>query len=92
MVTTAFIKLWGETVGAVVWDEEQQLGIFRVRQRVPHQKLEPGAFKNAYKKVINVFFPFPELRPLPAIVSSIPLKVYPVYWPMYSPINTEINL
>ena len=28
MVKTAFIKIWGETVGAVAWDEQQELGIF----------------------------------------------------------------
>lgn len=28
MVTTAFVKIWGETVGATAWDGQQELIVF----------------------------------------------------------------
>ncbi len=28
MITTAWVKIWGETAGAVAWDETQEAGIF----------------------------------------------------------------
>jgi len=28
MITTAFVKIWGTLVGAVAWDEEQQVANF----------------------------------------------------------------
>lgn len=28
MVKTAFVKLWGKRIGAVAWDENQELGYF----------------------------------------------------------------
>ena len=33
MITTAFVKIWGELVGAVAWDEALQLASFEYDSR-----------------------------------------------------------
>lgn len=62
MVKTAFIKIWGETVGAVAWDEEQQLGIFEYDSTfLKYQwELSPLKMPTTFRSRI---ISFPENRP-----------------------------
>ncbi|OJU52592.1 MAG: toxin HipA [Bacteroidales bacterium 45-6] len=61
MVTTAFVKLWGKTVGAVVWSEEQQLASFEydVAFDLPEHPVAP--IRMPRKSI----YTFPELRGSP---------------------------
>jgi len=62
MVTTAFIKIWGETVGAIAWDQDQQLGLFEYDTKF----IQKGWDLSPLKMSINsnqTIFSFPELRP-----------------------------
>lgn len=62
MVKTAFVKIWGEKVGAIAWDEAQQLGFF---------EYEPSFLKNNWElsplkmplDANSRIFSFPENRP-----------------------------
>ncbi len=62
MVTTAFIKIWGETVGAIAWDQDQQLSLFEYDTKF----IQKGWDLSPLKMSINsnqTIFSFPELRP-----------------------------
>ncbi|WP_017258844.1 type II toxin-antitoxin system HipA family toxin [Pedobacter arcticus] len=59
MVTTAFIKLWGERIGAVAWDEAQGLGSFEYEKRFIAKKIEISPLKMPLSSRI---YSFPELR------------------------------
>lgn len=58
MVTTAFIKLWGKTVGAVVWSEEQQLASFEYDAGFELRDYPVAPIKMPRKSI----YTFPELR------------------------------
>lgn len=62
MVTTAFVKLWGETVGAVAWDEEQQVGVFEYDKAFRTKNWNLAPLKMNIKSNQRIFS-FPELRP-----------------------------
>lgn len=62
MITTAFIKIWGETVGAVAWDESQQLGIFEYAQKFTSLNWQLAPLKMPVSQNRTIFS-FPELRP-----------------------------
>src|SRR5690606_19969800 len=62
MVTTAFVKIWGETVGAVAWDEQQELGVFEYDAKFINLQWDLSPLKmplNSGKRI----FQFPENRP-----------------------------
>lgn len=59
MVKTAFVKLWGETVGAVAWDENQQMTFFEYDKRFLNKSLEVSPAKMPLDKQI---YAFPELK------------------------------
>lgn len=59
MVTTAFIKLWGKRIGAVAWDESQELGFFEYDKKFASGNLEVAPIK---MPLGNRVFSFPELR------------------------------
>lgn len=62
MVTTAFVKIWGETVGAVAWDEQQELGVFEYDAKFINLQWDLSPLKmplNTGKRI----FQFPENRP-----------------------------
>ncbi len=61
MVTTAFVKIWGETIGAVAWDEEQQLGVFEYDKKFIQKGIELAPLKMAINSGQTIFS-FPELR------------------------------
>lgn len=61
MVTTAFIKLWGQTVGAVAWNPEQQLASFEYDSSFDLAKLPVAPVKMPARHIYS----FPELRENP---------------------------
>ncbi|SFN90506.1 serine/threonine-protein kinase HipA [Paenimyroides ummariense] len=62
MVKTAFIKLWGERIGAVAWDENQKLGFFEYEKKFITGKLNIAPVRMPLSTQI---FSFPELRDTP---------------------------
>ena len=61
MITTAFVKLWGEIIGAIAWDEDQQLGIFEYDAAFLAKKLDLSPLKMPVDRNQRIFS-FPELR------------------------------
>ena len=59
MVRTAFIKLWGERIGAVAWDETQGLGVFEYDKSFIAKKIDLSPLKMPLSSRI---YSFPELR------------------------------
>jgi len=59
MVKTAYVKLWGERVGAVAWDEQQQLASFEYDPKFLRSGLPISPIKMPLE---NRIFSFPELR------------------------------
>jgi len=62
MITTAFIKLWGEIVGAIAWDEDRQLGIFEYESKFRQLDWDLSPIKMPISSGKRIF-QFPELRP-----------------------------
>lgn len=60
MVTTAFVKIWGETVGAIAWDQQQELGYFEYDKAFINTNWELSPLK---MPVSNAIYSFPENRP-----------------------------
>ncbi len=61
MVTTAFVKLWDETIGAVAWDDKSQLGTFEYTPEFIARGWEVAPIKMPLSDG-NRIFSFPELR------------------------------
>lgn len=59
MVRTAFVKLWGQRIGAVVWDESQELAFFEYDRRFTSGKLDISPVR---MPLSNRIYSFPELR------------------------------
>jgi len=59
-LTTAFVKLWGETIGAVYWDESTGVASFEYTQECLDKKWELSPIKMPLSKTI---YSFPELKP-----------------------------
>ena len=59
MVKTAFVKLWGKRIGAVAWDEKQELGFFEYDKKFISGKLEVAPVKMPLSPRV---YSFPELR------------------------------
>lgn len=62
MGSTAFVNIWGMTVGAVAWDQEQQLGVFEYDKKFINQGRELSPLKMPLNSNQTIFT-FPELRP-----------------------------
>ena len=62
MITTAFVKIWGETVGAIAWDPNQELGIFEYDQNFLAKQWDLSPLKMPVGNR-QTLFSFPELRP-----------------------------
>lgn len=63
MVTTAFVKIWGETVGAVAWNQQQELGVFEYDAKFIKHQRELSPLKMPINSG-NRIFQFTENRPL----------------------------
>ena len=61
MVDAAEIKLWGELVGAVRWDAQQQLATFQYSPTFLKKKWDLAPIKMPIKELSRIFS-FPELR------------------------------
>jgi len=62
MITTAFVKIWGETVGAVAWDENSGTASFEYDPKFIAQKIDLAPLKMPIANGLNRIFSFPELR------------------------------
>ncbi len=62
MIRTAFVKIWGETVGAIAWDENQQLAYFEYADKFLQKQWDLSPLKMPIQAG-NSLFSFPELRP-----------------------------
>jgi serine/threonine-protein kinase HipA len=62
MITTAFVKIWGETVGAVAWDENSGTASFEYDPKFIAQKIDLAPLKIPIANGLNRIFSFPELR------------------------------
>ena len=61
MVDVAEVKIWGEFVGAIRWDETQQLGYFQFDQQFLQNKWDLAPIKMPIENG-NRIYSFPELR------------------------------
>lgn len=61
-VKTAFVKIWGQTVGAVAWDENQQLASFEYEPTFKSKNIDLAPIKMPIDSRQQIFS-FPELRP-----------------------------
>jgi serine/threonine-protein kinase HipA len=61
-VKAAFVKIWGQTVGAVAWDESQGLASFEYETKFKSKNIDLAPIKMPIKSNQNIFS-FPELRP-----------------------------
>lgn len=62
MITTAFVKIWGQTVGAVAWDETKELGSFEYDPKFTALNWDLAPLKMPISQRKRIFS-FPELRP-----------------------------
>jgi len=60
-VKTAFVKIWGQTIGAVAWDEDQGLASFEYEPKFISKKLDLSPVKMPIQSNQRIFS-FPELR------------------------------
>lgn len=59
MVKTAFVKLWGNTIGAVAWDEGQGIGFFEYDKKFISDSLDIAPIRMPLSSRV---YSFPELR------------------------------
>lgn len=59
MVTTAYLKLWGERIGAVAWNDKQELAFFEYEKKFFRKGYNVSPIKMPLK---NEIYSFPELR------------------------------
>lgn len=59
MVTTAFVKLWGQIVGAIAWNPEKEVASFEYDHKFDLEKYAVSPVKMPSK---NRIYSFPELR------------------------------
>jgi len=62
MITTAFVKIWGTLVGAVAWDEEQQVANFEFDPSFIEKDWDLSPIKMPIQSGARIYN-FPELRP-----------------------------
>ncbi|MFM9826116.1 type II toxin-antitoxin system HipA family toxin [Flavobacterium sp.] len=62
MVTTAFVKIWGETVGAVAWNTESGYASFEYDPKFIKTKSDLSPLKMPIANSNKRIFSFPELR------------------------------
>ncbi|UOK42513.1 MULTISPECIES: type II toxin-antitoxin system HipA family toxin [Flavobacterium] len=62
MITTAFIKIWGETVGAVAWNPETRIASFEYDSKFITKKWDLAPLKMSVANSNKRVFSFHELR------------------------------
>jgi len=61
-VKTAFVKIWGQTVGAVAWDESKGVASFEYEPKFITKDIDLAPIKMSIQDSQRIFS-FPELRP-----------------------------
>ncbi|MDM8160217.1 type II toxin-antitoxin system HipA family toxin [Labilibaculum sp. K2S] len=61
-IKTAYVKIWGQTVGAVAWDENQDLASFEYEPKFKSKGIDLAPVKMPVQSSQSIFS-FPELRP-----------------------------
>ena len=61
-IETAYVKIWGQTVGAVAWDENQGLASFEYEPKFKSKGIDLAPVKMPVQSSQSIFS-FPELRP-----------------------------
>ena len=62
MITTAFVKIWGETIGAVAWNAQTGLASFEYDPKFINTNKDLAPLKMPIRNSIKRIFSFPELR------------------------------
>src|SRR5690349_16077356 len=62
MITTAFIKIWGEIVGAVAWNAETRIASFEYDSKFITKKWDLAPLKMPLASSNRRVFSFPELK------------------------------
>ena len=62
MITTAFVKIWGETVGAIAWNAETAVASFEYDSKFIAAKIDLAPIKMPISNSIKRIFSFLELR------------------------------
>ena len=62
MITTAFVKIWGETVGAIAWNVETAVASFEYDPKFIVSKIDLAPIKMPISNSSKRIFSFPELR------------------------------
>ena len=62
MITTAFVKIWGETIGAIAWNAETAVASFEYDPKFIAAKIDLAPIKMPINNSIKRIFSFPELR------------------------------
>ncbi|WP_027418422.1 type II toxin-antitoxin system HipA family toxin [Crocinitomix catalasitica] len=60
-VKTAFVKIWGQTIGAVAWDESRGVASFEYEPKFKAQGIDLAPIKMPIRSNQNIFT-FPQLR------------------------------
>lgn len=61
-ITTAYVKIWGQTVGAIAWNEEQGIASFEYEPKFKATGIDLSPIKMSIRSEKKIFS-FPELRP-----------------------------
>jgi serine/threonine-protein kinase HipA len=62
MITTAFVKLWNETIGPVAWNPETGIVSFEYEPKFLSKKWDIAPLKMPIANANRRVFSFPELR------------------------------
>lgn len=62
MITTAFVKIWGTTIGAVAWNAQTGVASFEYDPKFIASKIDLAPLKIPVSNSSNRIFSFPELR------------------------------
>jgi serine/threonine-protein kinase HipA len=63
MISTAFVRIWGKTAGAIAWDADSQLGWFEYDAAFLRSGYDLSPLKMPISRASGSIFRFPELRP-----------------------------
>lgn len=62
MITTAFVNIWNQRVGAIAWDPDTGLGSFEYMPSFLENNLHLAPIKMPKEAASKRIFSFPELR------------------------------
>ena len=71
MINTAFVKIWENIIGAVSWDESQQLASFEYDKDFAKQGIELAPIKMPISEKDRIFS-FPQIKAINKIGASNP--------------------